>query len=419
MINAVSVKSEKFYNRIIFLFVTLLVMNGLSSIPIVFDIARYTKIVLLFLTILLIGNRWLAFKFVSHFKFFIGFWILCLFFFFLNSYKSGWKPDIFIANFTFIFYFFFLFSLTFRYYHNYKFPVSKDLIISKIVAQFGKALNFNFIFWTVVGFGNNFSLWHRLEDRVGLGLFYKNYLQLGIFALSGAIVYLLIFKIDKKNKKALLLFIFYSTLVILSNSRNAQLILFFSVILIYFDFCRKTIIRYRFLFISLMALMFYYFIAIDNILLNKKFIKITTGRSNIWNYVFDYFKHESIFFGKGIFGLNSEILKNYSKHNYYFQRIDFLYFHSSYVEVFAAAGIVGFVFFFYQIIKMFRNDKKTILNSILISVLIGSFFESFLLQPIILISFLFWLIFFVQSSFLIKSNIDGMQGKKIKLINHS
>lgn len=388
---------------ILYLWVTFLIMNAITYDYTFFLIGKYGKLVVSVIGIIMFQKSYSQFRnFINKNLFIVIFWLLCIVFTILRVLYKGLNIQLIQNNVLFIvfIYFIYLLSLEFRKKH-----IIPNLAFFK---SFSKVINFNLFFWTLIAVVFSFNIWHTLEDRVGLGLFYENYLQLGIFACVGAIVNFALLKFYKKKKKRkifLMFFLMYTLLVILSNSRNSQFVLFIFILLSVLPFIKNLIVKYIYIFVSITVFLGIVYFS-SNLLLNDYISNFTTGRSIIWYMIYEYYSQTSIFLGEGIFGLNNTILSDNLSSNYYFQRVDFLYFHSSYVEVFCASGLIGFVFFMWYIIKSLRAKMKYSIVVIIICILAGGGFESYLIQPTILISFLFW--YFMLS-------INQRRWKKVKL----
>ncbi len=366
---------------LLIVFVTFLVMN-----PIVFNlnialIGKYGKLVVAFLGILILQNSFIQIKiFAKKYVWLMLFWALCIGFTLLRIIEKGINFDLIQQNVLFIvfIYFYYLLALTFK--KRYRRP---NYYFFKYLAQ---TININLFFWTAVVILFSFNIWHTVEGRTGLGLFYGNYIQFGIFACTGAIANFSLLKsqIKKNRKYHLFMFLLFGVLVLLSDSRNVQLILLVFLIFNLIPQIKKIAISNIYLIIfSLSIASIFYFSG--EILLNESLINLSSGRSSIWYYIYDYYSQNSFLKGEGIFGLNTTILENNIDTNYYFQRIDFLYFHSSFIEIIAASGIIGFIFFILFIVKSLKIKKKFYLLGIIISILLGGLFESFLIQPTILL----------------------------------
>jgi O-antigen ligase len=380
--------------RLLYLFVTLIIANGISDIPGVSEVAKYAKLLVLFPSILLLTNASKAIGFIKENKLIILFWILSLFFSLVQFIYASLDIEILMTNITFIFYLYFFYLLIERI--TIGSINTSDKILVFICKILSKILNINLVIWTLIGLAFNVPIWHQLDNRVGLGLFYNNYIQLGILGLCGSLIYLLLLKYDRKSKTNIFCFFVYLTIVGLSNSRNSQLVLSVSIFFLFFRNIQSLFIRFKWFILTTLSIAIWYLVDIYDFLLNESIQTITTGRSNIWWYVLQYLDNSSIFLGHGIFGLNNEILLTNKMDNYYFNRIDFLYFHNSYLEVFAASGILGLLLFVWYLISGIRKSKNSLLNPLIIGILAGAFFESFLIQPVILITFLFWILFFLN-----------------------
>ncbi|MGB5820438.1 MAG: O-antigen ligase family protein [Saonia sp.] len=373
-------------------------MNAITHYHNIYIIGKYGKLFIAVLGVVILQKSFGQLNdFVAKNNWLLFFWGLCVLFTLVRIWEKGFDLTLIQNNILFILfiYFFYLLSLAFKIKYgrpNYYF-----------FKYLSYALNVNLLFWTVFAILYPFTMWHTLEGRTGLGLFYENYIQLGIFACVGAITHLTLFryKIKKDQKIYFVMFILYTALVILSNSRNSQLILFIFILFNLFPYFKKITLKYIYLLVCCAVILFAFYFS-SEILLMESLTDLTTGRTAIWYYVFEYFSQNTILLGEGIFGLNNTILENNSASNYYFQRLDVLYFHSSYMEIFSASGIIGFICFILFIIRSLRRKKRFFLVTILISILIGGLFESFLVQPTILVSFLFWYLIVARTEVLAK-----------------
>ncbi|WP_394367008.1 O-antigen ligase family protein [Costertonia aggregata] len=377
--------SKKKHIMLLFLFITFLVMNAITYNINIFLIGKYGKLATAILGIISCQKSIFQFiNFAKRHSLILIFWFFCMCFTFYTVLDKGLNIQLIQNNILFVvfIYFFYLLSLEFRKkYFRPHIHFFKYLVI---------AMNANFVFWTFISVVFSFEIWHTLEDRSGLGLFYENYLQLGIFSCVAAIANLfLVMKRVRNREFYLVLYFLYLLLVILSNSRNSQFILLIFTLLSLFPYLKNLAINYLYIILFLLLGGFFMFFT-SEYLLAEDISGFTTGRSVIWYYIYEYYTQTSIFLGHGIFGLNTTILENNISYNYYFQRLEFLYFHSSYIEVFCASGLVGFFFFCAYLVKFLKRKKQYFLVIIIISVLLGGLFESFLVQPTIMISFLFW-----------------------------
>ena len=393
------------HKLLLFLFVTCLIINPMTfSDPIIF-IGKWGKLLVALIGIITLQKSTLQLKyFLRKSKWLLFFWVLCIFFTVVRVAVRGFNFNLIQYNLLFFVFIYFLFLLSLAFQSRHKMP---NFYFFKYVA---KAININFVFWGAVTFLLSFDIWFTLEDRTGLGLFYDSYVQFGIFACVGAIVNfaMLRYKATKNRKMHLFFFIVFCFLAVLANSRNAQFILAAFLALNLFPYLKRVSIKYIYL-IAFAGLIFGVFYFSQDFLLNEVFTELTTGRSAIWYYIFDYYSQSPIWLGEGIFGLNSTILENNLSSNYYFQHLDFLYFHSSYLEVLCASGILGFLFFAIFLLKALRDKKKFYITVIIIAVLLGGLFESFLVQPTILVSFLFWYFIIQPTAVSTKENSKVLQ----------
>ncbi len=371
---------------LVFTFVTFLVMNVITFNPNLFLIGKWGKLIVALLGILLLEKDFKGFVlFVRKNILIVLFWGLCSFFTLIKILKNNVDTELIQANFLFLFFIYFFYLLSRSFQKTYKNP------LYEFFKAFADTLNVNFVFWSLIVLALSLNVWHTLEDRTGLGMFYDSYVQFGIFSCVAALVNFMIVKFTsvKSNKIYFSFFIFYMILVVLTNSRNAQIIVLLAVLLSLLPYMKKVALKYVYAVLTgIVIIGFFYFS--NELLLDEDFSEITTGRNWIWFYVLEHYSTNSIFLGEGIFGLNNSILNENITFNYYFQRLDFLYFHSSFIEAFAAAGLIGLVLFILYIFRSLRNKRKLSITMILIPITIGGLFESFLIQPTILTSFLFW-----------------------------
>lgn len=379
--------TKRSHITILFLFVTFLVMNPISfqgdTIALV---GKYGKLVTAIIGIFVLQK---SFQQIKYFVFkniwLMLFWSLCIFFVLLRTIEFGIDLELIQNNILFIVFIYFLYVLSVSFTIRHRSP---NYFFFKYLAL---SLNINFFFWLTIALIFGFNLWSE-GDRTGLNLFYNSYISLGIFSCTGAIANFAImkYKTIKTGKIYYIMFILYLVLVILANSRNAQLILGVFLLFSLWPYLGKTVLKYIYLLVIVLSMVLVFYFS-GEMLLNENLTDFTTGRSSIWFYIYEYYVQHSILIGEGIFGLNETILiANSSDSNYYFSSIDTLYFHSSYIEAMTAAGIFGLVFFILFIVKALRERRKNYIVFIIISILAGALFESYLVQPTILISFLFW-----------------------------
>ncbi len=376
---------KKLHKTLLFLFITFLVMNAITYNILIHITGKFGKLLVAVIGIALLQRSFnQLMDFLEENKPLLFFWGLCVCFTVLWVFNNGMNIPVIQNNLLFLLfiYFFYLLSEAFK--------LKSQRPYFAFFKVFANTLNYNLFFWTILAIVLPFKIWHTLEDRTGLGLFYENYIQLGIFGCAGTIANFSVFRDKTKNKNFyLILSIVFAFLTLLSNSRNPQLVLIVYFIFNAFPYIKRNVIKYMYIIVFIIVFLSSLYLSVD-ILKSGTVSSFTTGRSKIWYHIIDHYGNHSIFGGYGIFGLNDIILKAHVDGNYYFQRLEFLYFHSSYMEVFAASGIIGFLFFLFFIAKELYKKKNLYISIILIGILLGGFFESFIIQPTVLISFLFW-----------------------------
>ncbi|WP_010520643.1 O-antigen ligase family protein [Aquimarina agarivorans] len=378
----IKVKTHKI---LLSLFVTFLVMNAITYTIFIHLAGKYGKLLVAMVGIALLQksiNQLVDFLEAN--KYLLIFWFLCVSFTVLWVFDNGFNGAIIQNNTLFVLFIYFFYLLSEAFKSKSKRPYFSFF---KTLAN---TLNYNLFFWTALAIVLPFKIWHTLEDRTGLGLFYENYIQLGIFSCAGAIANFSVYR-DKTAYKFyyLSMAIIYAILAVLSNSRNPQLVLLVYALFNLFPYIKRGVIKYMYVLVFLIVLGSVLFLSVE-VLNSSTVSSFTTGRSRIWYHIIDYYSTNSIFKGHGIFGLNDIILQTNIDGNYYFQRLEFLYFHSSYMEIFSASGILGLLFFFFFLGKSLYEKKNYYISIVIIGISIGGFFESFIIQPTVLISFLFW-----------------------------
>lgn len=376
---------SKVHIYLLFFFVTAMILNAeVLNLEVTSLVGKYGKLIIALLGIIILQKNYILQRFVIHNKLLIGFWLLCVFFTIISLINKGFDLELLQKNLLFILFVYFIYLLSVRFLCWHKFP---NLVFFKILSN---TINANLLLWTCLGVFLKFSFWHSINGRIGLSLIFDSYITLGMVSCVGAIVNFSILKYKPKGRVFYLgAFLLYTFLVILSNSRNAQLILMILLVLNYFPVIKKYSNRYLYIITIFFLLTTLYFV-FDDFLIKNDIVKFTTGRSRIWDYLYNYYKGSSILGGQGIFGLNEYILEMNREDNYYFQSLDTLYFHSSYLEVLAASGIFGFLIFILFLVQKFKRDMPYYKLSIVIGIAAGGFFESFLVQPTLLLSFVFW-----------------------------
>jgi O-antigen ligase len=180
------------------------------------------------------------------------------------------------------------------------------------------------------------------------------------------------------------------------TSRNAMLIVILTPIYYFLVFKVKRTLNALPLLLSPVLIAYFdeIFLGVSTENLNK----VSSGRIEIWRLALENIIENGIFTGSGIFNLNDIVLqKNIGTGNYYFDRIDFLYFHNSFIELLAGGGLVLLLLFIWIVVDSWRYFSR-IEKAIMCSVLIGGTLESYLTQPFMLISSLFYFILLMSNS---------------------
>ena len=229
------------------------------------------------------------------------------------------------------------------------------------------------------------------------GGFFQDSIHFGLFVTTGFLVSLFLrynsYNKDKSIFNLILLIVYLG--ISLFTSRNSILIILVTIIYLFLVPKAKNKII-----IFLIILLPIFIINSDIIFhgLNEDSInEFTSGRSTIWSLAISKIIENNILIGHGLFNVNDMVLQeNVGIGFYYLDKIENLSFHSSYVELFAGGGLIVVIVFFRIIIKSLSR-LNGVDKGILVGVLIGGLFESFLTQPFMLISCLFYFILFANN----------------------
>ena len=256
-------------------------------------------------------------------------------------------------------------------------------------------LYINFFVWFSLALIFNVNMF---EIDGGFGGFFQDEIHFGLYMVTGFFVSFYMrfnsFYSDKSYFNLLLMIVYGSLL--LYTSRNALLIVL--VALVYFF----VISRIKNWIYGIILLLTPVVLAGLNIFLQgltfQRINEITSGRFQIWTYAIEKMNEtNSWILGNGLFNLNDIVLKaNVGKGSMYLDSLRSLSFHSSYLEILAAGGVIAVFLFFVVIIKIWK-EFSSIDRSIMFGILIGASFESYLVQPFMLISSLFYLILLINS----------------------
>lgn len=315
---------------------------------------------------------------------------------------NGSEMRLFIFNLfipIYILFYFIIIKSATLYFRDESDSIGKaKLWLLKIISN---SLLLNFVFWMTLSIVLGINMMDTEESigRSGFGGFMQEKVPFGIYCLTGFLVsfYLRFNDINQDKSKINLLQIFlFLICIFFADTRNAILIIF--VTLLHY----LLSIKFKQVYSILIVLSIYFILfmlSFDQIsFLNSNEINnLSTGRLDIWRLALEEINNRSIFKGSGIFNLNHFVISNnYAQGYYYLEQVDFLYFHSSYLEIFAAGGIIALVLFIVLIFKVWNHSSK-LDRSIILGILFGAISESFLVQPFILISFLFWFLL-IQNS---------------------
>lgn len=379
------------------IFISLCIMNLIKWNEYINFIGQYGKILwvlfsILILFIITIRNNLFT---ISNNLIQILFITLIFIFFSFNTYfnstntlfKSTFSSLIFIV---YILYFYLVINLISNQVNenNKIFTLNyiSNIIIRTIIP--------NVILWTIIGnllLGVNYYDSDPTGSRSGLSLFTQDRMS---FALLISTLFLTTFIHQQLNKNYnyYVILVTCFILIILSDSRTAQTIVLFFLTVYYL----KSKIKYIEIIILLFITFLIFITLINNITFNIDYQEISSGRVYIWSLVLSELKNNLYLIGHGLFNMNEIILNKYISFNYYFQRIDFLYFHSSYIQILAAGGLIALLLFIIMITKIYFNNH-ILIKAPIIGICVGALFESFIVSPIIPISCFLWLIILIGS----------------------
>lgn len=405
----------------LFIFLTLVIMNSIKFISIVTSIGSIGK---LFFCLLFIGcvvfftdKEKIKIKFLRQKEWIIiiSFLLLFTIYFILTTNTS----INLLANLAFPIYFVFYYFLVKLFIRANKIRLDLDIqkiITFQILSVFRKTLFINFLLWFTIAIASGVNMF---EIDGGFGGFFQDEIHFGFYVVTGFLIsfYFRFNEISKdKSYFNLALLLVYGGMATLT-SRNAFLIIV--IALFYYFVISKIKNRFYkiFLFTATVIGANTYLIIQD--LSKAKIIEITSGRYQIWLLALEKtFNTGSLFIGNGLFNLNDIILKeNIGIGFYYLDTLDTLSFHSSYLEIFAGGGIIVLICFFRIVSKTWKLLTR-INKSIIAGILIGATFESYLVQPFMLIASLFYFIL-ISNNTVIKLRLKkNKQHFNISAIGH-
>ncbi|WP_152537367.1 O-antigen ligase family protein [Aquimarina pacifica] len=370
-------------------------MNSIKFIGIITTLGSVGKLLfcLIFIlgVILFVDREKIKIKFLSKKEWIIMISFLLLFtasFTLITNTRINLLPNLAFPVY-FIFYYF-LIKLLIRVYQA-KFGIKITKVVQfKVLDIFRKTLFANFLLWFALAIVSGVNMY---ETDGGFGGFFQDEIHFGFYVVTGFLVSFY-FRYNTISKDTsyfnLLLILMYGGVATLT-SRNAFLIIVVALIF-YFGISN---IKNRFYRVSLSTLMIIGVIVglIIQDFSEEDVIILTSGRYQIWTLAFEeMFTKNFMLLGNGLFNLNDVILReNRGIGFYYLDTLENLSFHSSYIEILSGGGIVVLICFFMVISKTWKK-LEPIEKSILIGILVGATFESFLVQPFMLIASLFYVI---------------------------
>lgn len=376
-------------------------MNGISFEPLISNIGKYGKIFISVAGLIILFP--IYYKGIKRLRFTLN-WLLLvigvlLVLFAVYNYLYHSLTDMLIYNIVlpvYILFYILIIKLLLRIYKKHEKP---NLIVSfEIFSLIQKTLLINLIFWIFISVILKVNMIDSIGNRSGFGAFFQDKVQFGLYCAVGFLISFYLQCIVNSKSKInynLIQMLLYGCLLITTDSRNSQFII---VIAISYYILRKKI-RYAIIPIILLVLLYVMleFNSIVSLFSFNYFNQVTTGRLNIWMLALEEINSKGVFLGSGVFNLNSVVLsKNLGSGFYYLEELSFLYFHNSYIELLAAGGVIVLLLFFYLLYQSWLNLKLPE-RSIVLSLVIGGIFESYLVQPFLLISILFWFIILINS----------------------
>lgn len=396
-------------NIFLFFFVLCSTLNGVPM-EVISVIGKYGKILVPFL-----GSIYLVFFVKMKFRDLIPIFMMILLFWAgsFNYYLQTEKMDSFLNTALFSLYLIFLYLYTNILYIRYR-ELSWEYIVRRTLKVILNAILIGMMIGFVVIVLNHIPL-YEIDNmgRRGFGGIYHDRMR---FGLLSATVYLIAFSMLISGKRLIhrryivTIMLIFALMILLSETRTVQIILFISIVfwllIKIMSRFHISLVRQSIFFLIIMLIVLIYNIYHDFSI--EKINELSSGRFFIWSLASEHLTSvEHIF--SGVLNLNSFILDEYKSFSYYFQKIDFLYLHSSLLEITAAGSFLALGLFVWINYKFFVSSKANI-NIIILSILSASFFESFLIMPHVPLSLLFWLFILMNIQF--KNQFTDKEGKK-------
>jgi len=390
----------------LYLFITLSITNTIEWLYFIKIFSQYGKIIIVLIGIIIfsyfsIKDKVLKLNNVIYLITFLTLLVIFAILFFyhknISFYDSIFKTLMYIMYIIFIYYI--VNNISLYYLRHFPNKNAKELVLLDIATIFQKTILINIIIWTVLAIILHQSLYDAdpTGGRSGFSAFTGDRMAFGLMLVTIYISTFILISTEKQNNlinKVILIFLFILT--IYSDARTAIMIEIIFTIIYYFQKKIKYLEFYiMFMFFILVYIAFYNFNISD-------LEKYSSGRVFIWLLVLKE-KINDIWNGSGLFNFNHHILIKYRHLSYYFQRIDYLNFHSSYIEIFAGGGILTLFLYFIFIYKTYIKANK-INKSIIFAISLGGCLEGYITQPAIILSSFFWIIVILSN---LRTNINN------------
>ncbi|MDO1513693.1 hypothetical protein Q2T41_13600 [Maribacter confluentis] len=375
-------------------------MNSIKYFSIVEMIGTYGKLGIVLISILVFApfvNR-IGFRFTLRNVW--AYWLiyLLLIFFSILYVFSYNEVGNLVYNITLVFYlFFYFFMINVLWGINFIKQKVESFEITKveIFKVFRNALFWNLIFWFLIALINNYNF----DDDFGdFGGFFQDKIHFGLFATTGFLVcfYMRYNDIERDDSKFNLIQILIYSVFAFYTSRNAILIVSVAVLYYFIIYNAKNYLYA--IILSIIPFFLFYFDEIFYGISTERLNGLSSGRLEIWRITLIELFEKGIFFGNGLFNINNLVLeKNIGTGFHYLDTLEFLYFHSSWVELLAGGGVVVMLLFLWIIIKSWMYFSR-IEKTVVFAILLGSTVESYLTQPFMLISILFYFVLIMNNS---------------------
>jgi len=387
-------KLTKFF---LYLFITLSITNTIEWLYVVKIISQYGKIIVvsigtMFFIFFAIKDKVLKLSNLIYLTLFLSLLLIFAMIFLYDNNISFY--DCYFKTLMYTIYIIYIFltvnNLMLYYSRYFSASYAKELTLIDIAKIFQKVILLNIVIWTSVAIMLHQSLYDidPTGNRSGFAAFTGDRMAFGLI-LATLYLSTFILLLKEQNIFNKIIFLLSFLLTIYSDARTALLI---EVIFIIMFFAYKKI-KYLEFYILILFLFLIYIIV--NYLDITDLEQYSSGRVFIWLIVLKE-KVNDFWYGDGLFNFNNYILLKYRYLSYYFQRIDYLNFHSSYIEIFAAGGIIALFFYIMFLYKTYIKANR-LNKSIIFAISLGAFLEGYITQPAIVISSFFWIILMLSN----------------------